>query len=125
MAIALVGLSWFQLYWINNVIQLSEERFEKDALASMYQVAQRLERNEMAVVAANSFAFFGTTSPEDKDTIDVEYNYQLIEIEDSTDICAIFFISIYIYNFLFFWSFNLFKCIIFYCEVPRIQRKIN
>ena len=84
MAIALVGLSWFQLYWINNVIQLSEERFEKDALASMYQVAQRLERNEMAVVAANSFAFFGTPAPEDKDTADIEYNYQLIEIDDST-----------------------------------------
>ena len=84
MAIALIGLSWFQLYWINNVIQLSEERFEKDALASMYQVAQRLERNEMAVVAANSFAFFGSTSPQDHDTADVEFNYQIIEIDDST-----------------------------------------
>ena len=83
MAIALVGLSWFQLYWINNVIQLSEERFEKDALASMQQVAQRLERNEMAVVAVNSFAFFGSAASE-HDSADVEFNYQLIEIDDST-----------------------------------------
>ena len=83
MAIALVGLSWFQLYWMNNVIQLSRERFEKDALASMYQVAQRLERNEMAVVAANSFSFFGSTSSTDHDSVDVSYNYELIEILDT------------------------------------------
>ena len=83
MAIALVGLSWFQLYWINNVISLSEERFEKDALASMYQVAQRLERNEMAVVAANSFAFFETTSAAEHDTAEIAYDYQLIEFADS------------------------------------------
>jgi two-component system phosphate regulon sensor histidine kinase PhoR len=84
MAIALVGLSWFQLYWINNVIKLSEERFEKDALASMYQVAQRLERNEMAVVATNSFAFFGSTSSKNHDSADVDINYQIIDFKDST-----------------------------------------
>ena len=84
MAIALVGLSWFQLYWMNNVIQLSRERFEKDALASMYQVAQRLERNEMVAVAANSFAFFESKSSFDHDTAVVKYNYELIEIEDSS-----------------------------------------
>ena len=85
MAIALVGLSWFQLYWMNNVIQLSNERFEKDALASMYQVAQRLERNEMAVVAANSFAFFGSTSSNKHDTAEVRYNYEFIEVDDAKE----------------------------------------
>jgi two-component system phosphate regulon sensor histidine kinase PhoR len=60
MAISLIGLSGFQLYWISNVIQLSKERFEKDALESMMTVARRLERNEMAVVATNSFSFFST-----------------------------------------------------------------
>ncbi len=83
MAIALVGLSWFQLYWMNNVIQLSNERFEKDALASMYQVAQRLERNEMVAVAANSFAFFGSTSANDHDTAEVNYSYEIIELDES------------------------------------------
>ena len=85
MAIALVGLSWFQLYWMNNVIQLSNERFEKDALASMYQVAQRLERNEMALVAANSFAFFGSTSSNKHDTAEVRYNYEFIEVDDAKE----------------------------------------
>lgn len=84
MAIALVGLSWFQLYWMNNVIQLSNERFEKDALASMYQVAERLERNEMALVAANSFAFFGSTISNYRDTAEVTYSYDIIEIDDSS-----------------------------------------
>jgi two-component system, OmpR family, phosphate regulon sensor histidine kinase PhoR len=75
MAIALIGLSWFQLYWMNNVIQLSKERFEKDALASMYQVAQRLERNEMAAVAVNSFAFFGAESGDGRqDTMTTKYD---------------------------------------------------
>jgi len=84
MAISLIGLSWFQLYWISNVIQLSKERFEKDALASMYQVAQRLERNEMALVAASSFAFFGSATSDDTDTAGINFNYDLIEIKDST-----------------------------------------
>ncbi len=83
MAIALVGLSWFQLYWINNVIQLSEERFEKDALASMYQVAQRLERNEMVAVAVNSFAFFGTETDGDHD-INTVIDYRLSEDDSSS-----------------------------------------
>jgi hypothetical protein len=60
MAIALIGLSWFQFYWINSVINLSNERFEKDALESMVTVVNKLERNEMAVVATNSFSFFST-----------------------------------------------------------------
>ena len=85
MAIGLVGLSWFQLYWMNNVIQLSRERFEKDALASMYQVAQRLERNEMAVVAANSFAFFGSSSSNKHDTTEVSYNNELIEVDNAKE----------------------------------------
>jgi two-component system, OmpR family, phosphate regulon sensor histidine kinase PhoR len=84
MATALIGLSWFQLYWMNNVIQLSKERFEKDALASMYQVAQRLERNEMAAVAVNSFAFFGSTSEVGrKDSMTTKYDIIINEDVDS------------------------------------------
>ena len=66
MSLALIGLVSFQLYWINNAIKLSEERFEKDVFESMHRVSEKLERQEMANVAANSFAFFeaptGTTA---------------------------------------------------------------
>lgn len=66
MAVALLGIGGFQVYWITNVIQLSNERFEKDALESMQRVAQRLERNEMLSVATNSFSFFSSAnSPND------------------------------------------------------------
>ena len=47
MSIALVGLVGFQLYWINNAINLSSERFEKDVQESLRNVAEKLERNEM------------------------------------------------------------------------------
>ncbi|RLD23863.1 MAG: hypothetical protein DRI71_04200, partial [Bacteroidetes bacterium] len=82
MAIALVGLSWFQLYWINSAIELSRERFEKDALESMITVVQKLERNEMAVVATNSFAFFGS-STELHDTSEIVVDYRL-SVESDT-----------------------------------------
>jgi two-component system phosphate regulon sensor histidine kinase PhoR len=74
MTIALIGLSSFQIYWINHTIQLSNERFEKDALASMLQVAKRLEKNEMVTVAANSFAFFNSEEETTDSTVDFEIN---------------------------------------------------
>jgi two-component system phosphate regulon sensor histidine kinase PhoR len=56
MSVALFGLIGFQLYWINNVISLSSERFEKDVQESLRSVAQKLERNEMLFLASkNSF----------------------------------------------------------------------
>jgi two-component system, OmpR family, phosphate regulon sensor histidine kinase PhoR len=84
MAIALIGLSWFQVYWINNVVRLSKERFEKDALASIYRVTQRLERNEMATIASNSFAFISSSSTADHDTADMVYSIELSKGIDST-----------------------------------------
>jgi len=54
MTIALVGLASFQLYWINNAIRLSKERFDKDVYESLRNIAERLERNEMLDVASRS-----------------------------------------------------------------------
>jgi len=55
MSVALVGLIGFQLYWINNAIQLSQERFQKDVQESLRNVSERLERNELLFVASNTF----------------------------------------------------------------------
>ncbi|MCK5664064.1 MAG: hypothetical protein KAI17_11285, partial [Thiotrichaceae bacterium] len=82
MAIALTGLGWFQLYWINSAIQLSRERFEKDALESMITVVQKLERNEMAVVATNSFSFFSSPAKL-KDSTKITVDYQLSTDNDT------------------------------------------
>ena len=77
MTIALVGISAFQVYWISNVIRLSEERFEKDALASLQQVVEHLERNEMVSVATNSFAFFSSSSESAPGKVRIEEKIQL------------------------------------------------
>ncbi len=65
MSVALIGLTSFQLYWINNAIKISNERFETDVFETLHLVADKLERNEMMMVASNSYAFFGTTSEGD------------------------------------------------------------
>ena len=83
MSVALIGISAFQVYWINNVIRLSQERFEKDALASLKIVANRLERNEMVNVATNSFAFFGTSSDEEQNDIRFEEEVLVTSTHDT------------------------------------------
>ena len=55
MSVALIGLIGFQIYWINNAIILSQERFQKDVQESLRNVSERLERNELLFVASNSF----------------------------------------------------------------------
>lgn len=62
MTVSLIGLTSFQVYWINNAIKLSNERFNKDVHESLNQVAHKLERNELANIAYNDFVFFEDTS---------------------------------------------------------------
>jgi len=58
MTMSLIGLTSFQVFWINNVIKLSNERFNKDVHESLNMVAYKLERNELANVALKSNIFF-------------------------------------------------------------------
>ena len=83
MSFALLGISAFQVYWINNVIQLSEERFEKDAINSLTLVAEKLERNEMVTVVANSFAFFGTSMGSDTGNVHIDKDVRITTNGDS------------------------------------------
>lgn len=46
MSVALIGLIAFQLYWISAVISANEERFRKDVMTSLAQVAEKLEKQE-------------------------------------------------------------------------------
>ena len=62
MTVSLIGLTSFQVYWINNAIKLSNERFNKDVHESLNQVAHKLERHELATIAYNDFVFFEDTS---------------------------------------------------------------
>lgn len=51
MTLSLIGLTSFQVYWINNAIKLSNERFNKDVHESLNRVAHKLEKNELVEVA--------------------------------------------------------------------------
>lgn len=53
MGLALIGLIGFQLYWINAVITANEERFRKDVLTSLAQVAEKLEKQEALITLHN------------------------------------------------------------------------
>lgn len=59
MSVALVGLTSFQVYWINNAIQLNKKTFKENVISSLHQVASTLERREVAEMAtSNMFAFY-------------------------------------------------------------------
>jgi len=48
MSISLIGLVGFQLYWIDTVLKANEERFTKDVMDAMHNVALKLEKQETA-----------------------------------------------------------------------------
>ena len=47
MSLALLGLIGFQLYWIRNAVDLSEQQFEQEVQQALSEVAQRLEKQEI------------------------------------------------------------------------------
>lgn len=92
MTISLIGLTSFQVYWINNAIKLSNERFNRDVHESLNQVAHKLERDELATVAYTSdFVFFGgdtsvtvTTGLRDNEKKFLnKNNYEVVVVDDS------------------------------------------
>lgn len=62
MGIALVGMVGFQLYWIDSVIKANEERFTKDVMQAMNNVALKLEKQE-TVAALNKFQTLNSLQP--------------------------------------------------------------
>ena len=57
---ALLGLILFQLYWIRNAVELSEQQFEQEVQQALTEVARRLEKQEIISISVNpplSFRF--------------------------------------------------------------------
>lgn len=76
MSVALIGLTSFQVYWINNAIQLNKKTFKENVLSSLNQVASNLERYEIAAMAsANVTSFYSR----------VENNYKYIYREEGVN----------------------------------------
>lgn len=55
MVIALAGLTAIQIYWIRNAMDLEQERFESLVNTSMRNVAELVERKEVAVNVRKRF----------------------------------------------------------------------
>lgn len=52
MSVSLLGLISFQLYWINNAIQVNQRQFEQDVNAALKSVSRKIEKQEAALVAS-------------------------------------------------------------------------
>ena len=57
MALALIGLISFQLYWINNAINISEDRFKRGVHDALNAVSDKLEQQEIVYTVANKLQF--------------------------------------------------------------------
>ena len=57
MALTLTGLVSFQMYWINNAINVSEDRFKKGVQDALNAVSEQLERQEIVYTAANKLHY--------------------------------------------------------------------
>lgn len=57
MALALTGLISFQMYWINNAINVSEDRFKKGVQDALNAVSDRLEQQEIVYTAAKKLQY--------------------------------------------------------------------
>ena len=57
MGLALVGLISFQMYWINNAISISEDRFRDGVQDALNAVSDQLEKQEIFHVAAQKMQF--------------------------------------------------------------------
>ena len=62
MSIALIGLTSFQVYWVNNAIKLNKQRFKENVFESLNYVVNNLENREVIHIAENDFYFFSTDS---------------------------------------------------------------
>ncbi len=65
MGLSMIGLIGFQLYWINDLVGANEERFRKDVLSALSNVANKLERQE-AIAAFQKFNYLNSSVHETK-----------------------------------------------------------
>lgn len=57
MGMALIGLISFQMYWINNAIAISKDRFKNDVQDALNMVSEQLEKQEIVYTAARKLQF--------------------------------------------------------------------
>lgn len=63
MGLSMIGLIAFQLYWIDSLITANDERFKKDVLEALGNVASKLERQE-AIATYNRLHYLSPNAPQ-------------------------------------------------------------
>ncbi len=57
MALGLLGLIGFQLYWIDSVVRVNDENFRRDVIDALHKVSNKLEKQEALYAFQNQFQF--------------------------------------------------------------------
>jgi two-component system, OmpR family, phosphate regulon sensor histidine kinase PhoR len=55
MSVSLLGLIFFQLYWIKSAIEVGEERFRQDVYEVLNMVANKVEKKEALIIAFDDY----------------------------------------------------------------------
>lgn len=55
MSFSLLGLIFFQLYWVKSAIEVSEERFRQDVYEVLNLVASKVEKKEALIIAFDEY----------------------------------------------------------------------
>lgn len=63
MGLSMIGLIAFQLYWIDSLITANDERFKKDVLEALSNVASKLEKQE-AIATYNRLHYLSPNAPQ-------------------------------------------------------------
>ena len=56
MSLASLGLIGFQFYWVGNVLNINEERFEQNVFQALASTSERLEKGEASDILLSSLA---------------------------------------------------------------------
>lgn len=68
MGLSMIGLIAFQLYWIDSLVTANEERFKKDVLEALNNVASELEKHE-AIAAYNKLKYLNSDPRQNADYV--------------------------------------------------------
>lgn len=56
MSLGCLGLLGFQLYWVNNLLKINQERFQQNVFQALAATADKLEKGETSDILRNSLA---------------------------------------------------------------------
>ncbi len=88
MSLALLGLIYFQFYWINSVLKANEERFKNDVREVLRTVTLKLEKQEVLDVTFDnlktSFQWRRVNDGKGVELIESTFEKRILDVSDSS-----------------------------------------